>query len=211
MNFIYDPSLVLYLPLYKKDGGFIMSGDAYGHLCTVTSADWGSDGRHFNGADGKIVVPHQASIDNLASFTCLFWIKFNAGYGEATATRIFEKNVSAFYLYVNPAGKLFLKRLTDNIDAKGYTTDAVPANVWNLIGATMSDLLIDIYINGQEVTGYDNHTQGVGTLIDDSGADMTICNSPDQSQTLDGIIGECWWYNRSLNPQEIQCKYLATK
>ena len=38
MGFIFDPSLVLYLSLWKLDGDSFMSKDAYGHLCTVTGA-----------------------------------------------------------------------------------------------------------------------------------------------------------------------------
>src|SRR3990167_5915362 len=53
-EFGLDPSLVLYLPLWKKDGSSFMSDDAYGHLATVTGATWGSQGRTFDGVDDLI-------------------------------------------------------------------------------------------------------------------------------------------------------------
>ena len=54
MDFIFDPSLVLYLPLYQPDGASFASRDAYGHLCTVTGALWTPQGRTFDGADDII-------------------------------------------------------------------------------------------------------------------------------------------------------------
>ena len=54
MDFIFDPSLVLYLPLGQLDGTSFVSQDAYGHLCTVTGTVWGSRGRYFDGADDLV-------------------------------------------------------------------------------------------------------------------------------------------------------------
>ena len=54
MNFIFDPYLVLYLPLYELDGASFMSKDAYGHLCTVIGALWRPNGRYFDGIDDRI-------------------------------------------------------------------------------------------------------------------------------------------------------------
>ena len=54
MNFIFDPSLVLYLPLHQRDGSSFMSKDAYGHVCTVTGAVWTPEGRLFDGVDDYI-------------------------------------------------------------------------------------------------------------------------------------------------------------
>jgi len=50
-DFIFDPSLVLYLPLYQLDGWAFMSRDAYGHLCSVTGAKWTPQGRDLDEQD----------------------------------------------------------------------------------------------------------------------------------------------------------------
>lgn len=55
-DFILDPSCILYLPLWKKDGAQFMSDDMYGHLCTVTGALWTPQGRYFDGVDDKIAL-----------------------------------------------------------------------------------------------------------------------------------------------------------
>jgi len=56
MNFVFDPSLELYLPLYELDGSSFMSKDACGHICLVTGALWGSQGRTFDGGDDYIDI-----------------------------------------------------------------------------------------------------------------------------------------------------------
>ena len=69
MNFIYDPSLVLYLPFYQLDGASFMSKDKHGYPCTVTGALWRPDGHYFDGTDDKIVVPDAASLDITTGIT----------------------------------------------------------------------------------------------------------------------------------------------
>ncbi len=46
-----DPTLVLYLPLWKKDGTALSTDDAYGHACTVvgTGGYWELQGHSFPG------------------------------------------------------------------------------------------------------------------------------------------------------------------
>ena len=68
-SFILDPTLRLYLPLWKLDGASFASRDAYGHLCTPVGAFWTPQGYDFDGVDDKITVTHHASLDfGLASF-----------------------------------------------------------------------------------------------------------------------------------------------
>ena len=59
-EFIHDPSLVLYLPLYKHAGAVISDESHLGHLCTVTGALWRPNGRYFNGSTNKIEIPASA-------------------------------------------------------------------------------------------------------------------------------------------------------
>ena len=75
MDFIFDPSMVLYLPLYELDGASFMSKDAYGHLCTVTGALWTSQGRDFDGIDDSITLP--TAFDSLTDLTLEAWLLCN--------------------------------------------------------------------------------------------------------------------------------------
>ncbi|MFC2070312.1 LamG domain-containing protein [Chloroflexota bacterium] len=62
MDFIIDPSLVIYLPLYESDGASFISKDTYGHLCTATGAFWKPDGRFLDGEDDVIYVPDHPAL-----------------------------------------------------------------------------------------------------------------------------------------------------
>ena len=218
----YNPiprGCVMYLPFWSKDlsGPVFKSVDSFGHICTVTGATYGSLGRTYDGVDDKIVIPQASSINNLATATYIAWLKFNTGYGEGTATYLFQKLGTAGYVYIASAGnvndgKVFAKRLTDNTDAKGYSTDAISENVWTMLGITWSSTLwLDVYLQGTEVAAYDNHQQGIGNLVDDSGTDLTIGNRSDTTQTVDGVTGEVWWYNREFSAAEMLYIYNATR
>ena len=74
-DFILDPSLLLYLPLYELDGKKFMSKDAYGHLCTVTGALWRPNGREFDG-DDYISLPAGAGLTPEEG-TIIIWMKFS--------------------------------------------------------------------------------------------------------------------------------------
>ena len=73
MNFISDPSLVLYLPLHELDGSSFMSRDAYGHLCTVTGAVWRPYGYYFDGTDDWISIPTHSALTSPTQGTIVIW------------------------------------------------------------------------------------------------------------------------------------------
>ena len=75
MNIIFDPSLVLYLPLYGQDGASFMSQDAGGHLCAVTGALWRPDSRYFDGIDDKINCGHSPALNLTSGVTVEVWFK----------------------------------------------------------------------------------------------------------------------------------------
>ena len=54
--------ITLSLPLWKRDGTEFIDESPYGHLCTVTGALWGTQGRFFDGADDVIDCGGDASI-----------------------------------------------------------------------------------------------------------------------------------------------------
>lgn len=72
---LFDPSLVFYLPLWKRDGASIMSDDAYGHLCTATGALWTPEGRDFNGSSDEILCGNGTSLQITGPMTVMVWFK----------------------------------------------------------------------------------------------------------------------------------------
>ena len=99
MDFIFDPSLVLYLPLYELDGASFISKDANGHLCTVTGALWRPNGHYFDGTDDKIDCGAGTNLAVANEITIEAWINPES-LGEGSAGRILSKNDIANYAYL---------------------------------------------------------------------------------------------------------------
>jgi len=81
-EFGLDPSLILYLPSWKKDGAAIMSEDAYGRTCYVYGATWGLQGMTLDGINDYIDFRRIPQIEGTAAlWTIQCWLK----YGPADA------------------------------------------------------------------------------------------------------------------------------
>ena len=226
MDFILNPNLVLYLPLWKLDGSSFMSKDACGHLCTVTGALWRPQGRYFDGADDKITIPHTTSIDDVfdGGGTLLAWINPDSD-GENNAGRIANRGAGgtywAFFTSSEATGKV---KLTFHFsfaggapDQNGYwdtTSTEVTIGTPAMVGVTYNTGAVTndpiIYVNGESVAITESSTP-TGTRDSDAASDLVIGNTATEVATFDGKIGEFLFYNRALTPQEIQNIYLATR
>jgi len=222
-DFIYDPSLVLYLPLYRLDGASFMSKDAYGHLCTVTGATWGSQGRTFNKIDNKITIPDHASLQNIfdTGGSIGGWIKPNSS-GEGDVGRLVDKSGSSTKGYLlrmeTPVGgssKLVFYYFFSTTYGLWATTDnVIPFGTFTKVNLAYNSSDVanspTIYINGVSIA-VTTIQAPVGTRISDVGADLIIGNEAGTTGTFDGIIGEVPIYNRALSIAEFLNNYLVTK
>ena len=94
MNFVFDPSLVLYLPLYEMDGASFASRDAYGHRCTVTGALWRPNGRYFDAVNDGINCGTGSNLNlgnTMDKYTMTAWIKTSYAADEG---EIFYKTIN---------------------------------------------------------------------------------------------------------------------
>lgn len=208
MDFIFDPSLVLYLPLYQLDGASFMSKDAYGHLCTVTGALWTPQGRDFDGLDDWITMPSPHSL--LTSVSVEAWIKPDTTQPVSQGNvvcKVYEyqlrwlntEYVQAEYYTDSPVG---WKTLT--------SLGKVPNLTWGHTLITLepsdSNTIVKIYINGK----LDNQATLSGRPI--AWNPFTIGSYWTGNRWFyKGLIGEVRLYNRRLTPLEVQHNYLATK
>jgi len=207
-DFIFDPSLALYLPLYQLDGASFMSKDKHGHLCTVTGAVWQLFGRYCDGIDdsGSLAAPPVTVIDN---WTMEAWLN--------------PANLSQISIVVSNgrddgvAGDGYAFGVGDGAGAAGNKLQGLlPAVAWLNTGYTFPFAnewyhTIMLRENGT-IRFYVNGAQTLNTFT-------TVPLTPTQfrfgSQTgvryFNGIIGEIRIYIRPITPLEIQHNYLATK
>lgn len=195
MNFVQDPSLSLYLPLYQLEDASFMSKDAYGRLCTVTGALWGTNGRYLDGSDDEIdlgspILSGDFTIDTWAS-----------GTADGNDRPIVDQ------YGVGQTGRFLLRQSANRFQVglqstwRSSITPVVTGRPFH-IAATRAGGAITLLINGQiENTGSDATTvyQGVNTHL----------GGP--YGRWKGHIHEIRIYQRALTPLEIQYNYLATK
>ena len=182
-----DPSLVLYLPLYKLDGASFMSRDAYGHLATVTGALWRPNGRYFDGVDDHIIVPHHASLDITDAITIEAWCKFTFNnYGIYIDKERTTQTTSFGLWHVDSnAIRLLAKDLTtDLVDTTAALTEAEHDLWWHVVGR-YDGATLKVFLNGEE-KGSANSTGTINTNSDD----LWIGEGNNGSLDFEGTIGE---------------------
>ena len=207
-DFIFDPSLVLYLPLHKLDGASIMSRDACGHLCSVTGALWTPRGRSFDGADDYISVPDHPSLDITDAITIEAWVKPSNMTGSPYLRSVVSKgDYTSSFILANSYHTEFVVRLDGNTCGAFAFSEW---DVWYHIAFTYDK---DrgygvIFLNGVEGTHYD-YSSTIGTNTDPFYIGEEQIPSADRCWT--GLIDLVSIYNRGLTPLEVQRNYLASK
>lgn len=210
MDFIFDPSLVLYAPLHQLDGASFMSRDAYGHLCTVTGATWGLQGRAFDDLDDII------SIGNLSAdvYTAIFWFKPAAELNSSSLLDGFVSfNTDDSIEFGSLTGSLEGEVITIGHQQAGtdrYTTipNITVSAAWHHLALVWNGSYYDMHLDSvaqSVITNIAGHVQLM------TASDFRLGKGEQASNYYNGTIGEVWIYNRVLNPIEIQRIYMATK
>ena len=181
-------------------------------------------GFSFDGADSKITVPADPSIDanGKTALTISVWIN-PASDGEGGFGRILDKfDVAgtptagyAFFLESEAASKVIIRVLLIHA---GFSNDVrsgvvVPINtlshvayVYNEDGGKEGKL----YLNGEILT-LSIDQDGTGDVQDDSAVDLTIGNATAISRTFDGLIDNVMIFNTAKSAAEIKSIYEVTR
>ncbi len=210
-GFIFDPSLVLYLPLHKLDGASIVSCDAYGHLCSVTGAIWTPQGRSFDGLDDNITSGAHAALAIANTITLEAWVNpFTIAAGTMT---LFEVNAgvnSGISLNVNQGAGGKMQGWFYGTDSAWHGTPGtavLTAGRFLHLVITYDKKQFKEFANGifQDQSAY--------TVAIEIGSTQSahVGESYAGSNDFQGTVGEVRIYNRALTPLEIQQNYLATK
>ena len=204
MDFILDPSLVLYMPLYELDGVSFVSKDTYGHLCTVTGALWRPEGRSFDGSDDDIDCGSNIALAN-RSFTLEAWTKRRAtgGYHFVISQGV-NVDYQLIYFRYGSANKFWF---TFKGDPHKTSNSYLDLNTWvHWVGT------YDVETNALVLYRNGNIVMTATSTQDYSGSsNLYVGESAITGQNFNGLIGEVRVYTRPLTAQEIRHNYLATK
>ena len=210
----HDPNLVFYADLAKHDGAAFMSDDAYGHLCTVTTATWTLDGRDFNSASPDYIeIPASSTQLNFTSgdfsmvariniddLTALRWV-FTRGITGVDGWAFFVRNTGTIEFRTNQtAGGAFQ---TTTSTAGDITTGS-----WFTIGFSRSGAVAKVYKNGVDVTNVSG--THVNPLTSARTAKIGI-DDDKLASPYDGKMEYLMVYNRALSELEHMNIYQATK
>jgi len=206
MDFIFDPSLVLYLPLYQMDGASFMSKDTYGHTCTVTGALWRPKGRYFDGTDDRISYGTSSAIDIADDLTLEAWIKPGSAHaGTIIANQFHDGEDKGWSLEVDSENDFWFRIASVNLEV---TDIDYVADTWSYIVARRLGTELSVW--------KDTVKSGTtGTLSGSIGFEPSrpklIGMRSIVAMPFDGLMGEVRVYNRGLSALEIHHNYLATK
>ncbi len=207
MEFIFDPSLVLYLPLYESDGSSFMSKDAYGHTCTVTGALWRPTGRYFDGTDDYIDCGNKESLEITGGITIELWLNPTSLTANECLVSKVTGAVQDINLYYYNAGGYFIFIISGTWCLRLAKAE-LNLNAWNHLVFTVKDGSADnhAYVNTvDKATNQNAPTMTSGTSV------LRIGSYIGTGEFINGQIGEVRIYGRALSPLEIQHNYLATK
>ena len=208
-RYILSTLPTLYVPLWKRDGGSFISDDGIGHICTVTGATWGTQGRTLGGINDAVRVPTVASLNfTSGNFSGGVWF-YPTSY-DASAQRLIQKgqnNTDGWELYVVSGRLWFLTYQAAATQSSASDPDKVPINNWYKVDFTRTGASAKIYVNGVD------STTTSGTHIDPASCirDLWIGNTEGGGRNISGILGDALIYNRSPPGVEIMHNYLATK
>ncbi len=213
-GFIRDPSLVLYLPLWKLDGNSIRSEDAYGHSCVVTGAVWGIQGRSLDGISNKISVSvNSVFAPGANNFTVIFWLKRNGNDAavDVIGIRPNAAGTSGWILtFQAGAGNLesYVSTIAGGWDlAMGVFLEPIADLTWTQIILERVGASLNLYQN----TIANATTVNLGAGVIDNPAGLFIGACGDGTRATKCFIGEVEYYNRALSAPERQNLYLATR
>ena len=204
MNFL-DPSLVLYLPLGKRDGDSFISEDRYGHLATVTGATWGLQGRTFYGTDDNIVT--NAPYATLFAADALYlaaWVKWTA---IPTTNQTFFESTSANCIGVGggwASGKWAVYLYTTGWILAQEATATIDTN-WHFVEVSYDKVNLKMFVDLVEKAS----TAETGNAQRDG--NVRLGEAAAGTGDYNGMIGEVFGYNPIPTLARRTLNYLATK
>ena len=209
MNFIFDPGLVLYLPLYESDGSSFMSRDACGYTCMPTGASWRPNGYYFDGTDDVITLSAMQLDFTNGAFTIQAWCyldSISSPQSHIIARGLLQTDGWEFM--VESGGYLELNTNQSGTNQQSYSgAGEITTGSWLFLEAVRDGTSVRLYKNGTDITlAASSHTDPAT-----SSRTVKIGMADNSTKYFNGRIGDIWVYSRALAPQERHNIYMATK
>lgn len=218
-DFICDPGLVLYLPLYALDGSAFKSKDAYGHSGTVIGASWRPDGRYFDGNDDWISIALHDALVTPTQGVIVVWFKHTVDDNKPLVLGFTDKDTSGVDYFILQTNSLnFIEWVCEiaNVRTQELRTpnDIYTVGEWVCVIVASDGGTIYIDVNGinqsLNVISGSNNGDWMG---DGSNLDTLALGSLRRPVPVYGNyeIGEVLIYNAYKSFTERNRIYLATK
>jgi len=218
-EYILEPNLVLYAPLWKRDGASFMSDDHYGHSCSVTGAVWTPQGRSFDGTDDYINCGTSAAFNATTELTLIAWVapadvtpastkmiiaKYNTNGDQRSWELELRTDGKLGVSFGDPSDGTYEGRVDSDVAV--FTTD----NEWVYVAMSFHSGTVVLYKNGSLISSH-TVSGAVPASLFVSTTPVFIAFREGYNRYLAGKVGDCFIYNRALEPSEIHQNYLATK
>jgi len=208
----YDPSLVLYLPLWYEglQGSPFKSMDLNEHVCTVTGATWGITGRTFTGGDDVITIPDAGQLLSTGALTVSVWVNFSQLLGGDFVVLASKKNTT-----FDQANGWYLGYDVDetSLYMRGSGGNVVSSNAINAVISTWYNFVITI--TGTAVLFYsDGVAKGGGAcnaIVANADDYLLGKGSADFPNWFSGVFGEVENWNSVKSAVDLVRHYQITK
>ncbi len=207
MDFIFDPSLVLYLPLEQLDGSSFTSKDAYGHLCSVTGAVWRHNGRYFDGTDDRIACGNKA-LFSLTRYTIIAWLKPNITDDHQIIVDRYDGGEGGWSLSVETNGYIRNSSVSGGGSNNFDDTVSITDGSWHFAAAVYDG--VQKRIHRDSIVLSTPHTDDPDPVVA-YGLEIGRRAELGNNFMFDGLIGEVIVYSRGYSPLEVEHVRLATK
>lgn len=211
-DFVLDPSCILYVPLWKKDGPQFMSEDGYGKFCTRAGSLWTPKGDYFDGVDDKVDINQETSrgIIGASCITLITWVNLKQTPDDGQMMFSLQNATGGTRLSINTSTnrKIYFgaRSETEAFQGGTHSTALVPGE-WTAIAliADLPDQSFDIIRN------YDIETATGKTFANSTFQDSTNGNNyigcagggGEWFKGFNGYVGESILFIRRLNHHEI--------
>lgn len=211
-----DANCQLYLPLYDWDlrgAEALVSKDKNAHVCTITGATWGRQGRTY--ASGNVITTAvSTAFEAATAVTLSCWVNVDAAVPDITHLGIALNNrptqTQRLELWVRRDNANGNKIALYNSVGGGVTSASSAAAVGSFSFITLvyvSSGTYTFYLNGvPDGTGAAAAlpTWTTGTIVADIGNNAS-------SLPFTGIFGEAWVHNDARTATEVMNDYLSIK